>query len=182
MHDEPMRHHFVEIRDASRGHALVTLVEIVSPSNKRRGEDRHAYEKKQSETLESDTSLMEIDLLAPGRTGGCRGRGSSCGRAAAAAARLPGGDQSRLAARRTWNTSSSSVRLEEPLPCIPVPLREGEAEPLLDLQYAFQQAYDGGPYARGAVDYDQPPDVPLCAELSQWRDDCLQRWRQAASG
>ena len=29
--NEPLRHHFVEIRDASRGHALVTLIEIASP-------------------------------------------------------------------------------------------------------------------------------------------------------
>lgn len=35
--NEPLRHHYVEIRDASHGHALVTLIEIASPSNKRPG-------------------------------------------------------------------------------------------------------------------------------------------------
>ena len=64
--NEPLRHHFVEIRDASRGHALVTLIEIVSPSNKRPGPDRRAYEAKQQEILESDTSLIELDLLRSG--------------------------------------------------------------------------------------------------------------------
>jgi hypothetical protein len=34
---EPLRHHLAGIRDASRGHALVTLIEIASPSNKRPG-------------------------------------------------------------------------------------------------------------------------------------------------
>ena len=34
---EPLRHQVVEIRDASRGHKLITLIEIVSPSNKRAG-------------------------------------------------------------------------------------------------------------------------------------------------
>ncbi len=61
--NEPLRHHFVEIRDASRGHALVTLIEIASPSNKRPGPDRRAYEAKREEILDSDTSLVEIDLL-----------------------------------------------------------------------------------------------------------------------
>jgi hypothetical protein len=67
------------------------------------------------------------------------------------------------------------VRLEEPLPCIPVPLRQGEAEVPLDLQYTFRQAYDGGPYARGAVDYSAPPDPPLRPELADWLTDCLKR-------
>ena len=40
---EPLRHHFVEIRDSTRAHELITLIEIVSPSNKRPGEDRQAY-------------------------------------------------------------------------------------------------------------------------------------------
>jgi hypothetical protein len=39
---EPLRHQVVEIRDASRGHKLITLIEIVSPSNKRVGVDRRA--------------------------------------------------------------------------------------------------------------------------------------------
>jgi hypothetical protein len=37
---EPIRHAYVEIRDPSRGHHLVTLLEIVSPSNKQAGPDR----------------------------------------------------------------------------------------------------------------------------------------------
>jgi hypothetical protein len=58
-----------------------------------------------------------------------------------------------------------------------VPLRKGEAEVPLDLQYAFRQAYDGGPYARGAVDYGSPPDPPVRPELADWLTACLDRWR-----
>ena len=64
---EPIRHLFVEIRDPSRGHKLITLIEILSPSNKRAGPDREAYESKQREVLESDASLIELDLLRGGR-------------------------------------------------------------------------------------------------------------------
>ena len=63
LHDEMVRHHIVEIRDSLRGHKLVTLIEILSPSNKRPGPDRVAYRLKQQEVLESDASLVEIDLL-----------------------------------------------------------------------------------------------------------------------
>src|SRR5206468_8852715 len=51
---ESIRHAYVEIRDPSRGHHLVTLIEIVSPNCKRLGADREAYFRKQREILESD--------------------------------------------------------------------------------------------------------------------------------
>src|SRR5690349_9486225 len=57
----------VEVRDASQGHKLVTLIEIVSPTNKRRGPDRDSYRQKQREILASDASLIEIDLLRSGQ-------------------------------------------------------------------------------------------------------------------
>jgi hypothetical protein len=42
---------------------LITLIEIVSPSNKRPGIDRRAYLRQQRDVLESDANLVEIDLL-----------------------------------------------------------------------------------------------------------------------
>src|SRR5579864_5843619 len=63
----PIKHHFLEIRDPSRGHRLITLIEIASPSNKCTGVDRQAYFKKQREVLESDASLIELDLLRTGQ-------------------------------------------------------------------------------------------------------------------
>jgi hypothetical protein len=63
--------------------------------------------------------------------------------------------------------------VRDPLPCIPVPLREGEREVPLDLQYVFTLAYDSGPYRRGAVDYAQPPEPPLPADQAEWADQLL---------
>jgi hypothetical protein len=175
--NEPVRHHFVEIRDASRGHALVTLIEIVSPANKSPGGDRRAYEAKQQEILDSDTSLMELDLLRGGQPviGGPA--------VAESAGRLEPTPDYLVAVNRAWQRGPEleyelfPVLLDEPLPCIPVPLRQTEAEVPLDLQYAFNQAYDGGPYARGAVDYSGPPDPPLRPDLTQWLAACLDRWQ-----
>lgn len=180
--NEPLRHHFVEIRDGSRGHALVTLIEIASPSNKQGGADRRAYEAKQQEILNSDTSLVELDLLRAGRQliGGPLVTES--------ADRLLPRPDYLVAVSRAWERGAKldfelfPIRLEDPLPCIPVPLREGEPEVPLDLQYAFNHVYDGGPYARGAVDYSGLPDPPVRPELADWLAVCLDRARSGASG
>jgi len=50
-------------------------------------------------------------------------------------------------------------------------------EPLRHHFVAFNQAYDGGPYARGAVDYNSPPDPPIDSKLAGWVTDRLGRWR-----
>ena len=49
------------------GHKVVTVIEIVSPSNKQPGPDRRSYETKQQEVLSSDANLIELDLLRTGR-------------------------------------------------------------------------------------------------------------------
>ena len=57
----------MEIRDPARDHKLITLIEILSPSGKHPGPDREAYEAKQREVLQSEASLIELDLLRRGR-------------------------------------------------------------------------------------------------------------------
>src|ERR1019366_5968877 len=57
--NEPGHHALVEVRDPSQGHHLITLIEIVSPSNKDAGPDRDAYLQKQAEVLGSDANLIE---------------------------------------------------------------------------------------------------------------------------
>jgi hypothetical protein len=168
MVDEPLRHAFVEIRDPSRGHHLVTLIEIVSPNCKRPGADREAYFRKQREVLDSDASLIEIDLLRAG----ARPLASAQIEVGLLGLRPP--PDYLVQVHRAWTRTVPgtvevfSVVLAGSLPNISVPLRQGQAEVLLDLQYVFNRAYDGGPYRRGAVDYTQPPRPPLPAELVEW--------------
>jgi hypothetical protein len=61
-----------------------------------------------------------------------------------------------------------------------VPLRQGEPEVPLDLQYVFNRVYARGLYARGAVDYTVPPDAPVRPEIADWLAGCLERWRSGA--
>jgi hypothetical protein len=162
--DELREVNFVEIRDSRRKHEVITLIEILSPSNKHPGWDAQQYRQKRNEVFGSGTSLVEVDLL---RTGDRSWLGAEV------VQRIADFDPSPeyvALVQRAWKRSSRlvfdlyPVPLNERLPVIGVPLREGDSESALDLQFAFQEAYDRGPYRRGAVDYSQPPLPPLSEE------------------
>jgi hypothetical protein len=177
---EPIRHAYVEVRDPTRGHQLITLIEIVSPSNKCPGQDRRAYLRKQREVLDSDASLIELDLLRAGE------RLLTDVFLEAAITRLEPRPDYLVLVNRAWRRGDGAqayqmfpIPLTDALPVFPVPLREGQAEVPLDLQFVFTRAYDGGPYRRGAVDYGQPPLPPLQGEVAAWAE---QRLRVLAAG
>jgi len=164
-----LHHYFVEIRDSNQGHKLITLIEILSPSNKRNGPDRRAYVTKQTEVLQSDASLIEIDLLRKGKRVHPHPEMES----------FIGGLNTKIdyliSVNRAWKRHDGAIgyllfplSIQSGLPCIPVPLRENLSEVPLDLQYVFDRAYDGGPYRRGAVDYSQPPNPPLADVDREW--------------
>lgn len=167
VHTDPFQHRFVEIRDAARGHKLVTLIEIVSPSNKQPGPDRRAYETKQMEVLSSDAHLIELDLLRGGR------RLLPYPDLAAAVDELETDylvllNRAPLRQGNVMDYTLYPIRLRQTLPCIPVPLAGDDPDVLLDLQVAFHRVYREGPYRR-AVDYSvDPPDPPLDAEDAAW--------------
>ena len=53
---------FLEVRNR-QGRALVTVIEMLNPSNKRAGDDREQYLAKRRELLRCPARLVEIDLL-----------------------------------------------------------------------------------------------------------------------
>lgn len=164
-------HRFVEIRDSQRNHALVTLIEIISPSNKQPGPDRRAYQSKQRDILNSDANLIEIDLLRDGQ------RLLPYPELEAAIYELAPDylvllNRSALRDGYWIDFSIYPISLREPLPCILVPLAGEDPDVLLDLQLAFQQTYAGGPYAR-MVDYAADPEPPLDSEDDAWADHLL---------
>jgi hypothetical protein len=180
---DPTRHSFVEIRDPSQGHQLITLIEIVSPSNKRPGADRRAYLQKQREVLDSNASLIELDLLRSGdRLLPYPDLDEAIGQWEPAADYL-------VLVNRAWRRVGAAmdydlfpIRFAEPLPCILVPLREGQEEVRLDLQQAFDHAYDAGPYRRGAVNYAAPPVPPLEGEAAARAEAMLRDPARIAPG
>ena len=168
---DPIQHHFVEIRDAQMGHKVVTVIEIVSPSNKQPGPDRRSYETKQQEVLSSDANLIELDLLRAGR------RLLPYPELVAVVDELHP-DYLVVLNRNTlregyWmDFTLYPVNLREMLPCIPVPLANGDPDVLLDLRVAAIRTYQDGPYLR-LVDYSAEPVPSLKPEDAAWADEML---------
>jgi hypothetical protein len=149
---------FVEIRDR-RTRRLVTIIELLSPSNKRPGDDREQYLNKRAEVLTSQAHFVEIDLL--------RGWG-----------RMPMAEEvvcdycvlvSRYPARP--RADLWPINLRDPLPTIPIPLLEGDPEPKLDLQAVLHRLYDTKGYAKFM--YETEPDPPLAPEDIAWAQSLI---------
>lgn len=161
---------FIEIRDSRSGHELLTVIEVLSPRNKRRVGDtnRDNYARKREDLLRGRVSLVEIDLLRSGDRG-VLGEAAMKSRAGLS----PEPEYAVLVSRghatpRRPMASLFPAYIDRPLPVIPVPLRQGEPELPLDLQAVFEQAYAAGPYRRYFREYPPQPEPPLPAERAEW--------------
>ncbi len=64
------------------------------------------------------------------------------------------------------------ILLDQPLPTVPVPLHEGDADARLDLQQALTMAYDECGFS-DMIDYAKPPAISLEPEQAAWVDQHL---------
>lgn len=146
------RHSFLEIRD-SQGFNLVTVIELLSPSNKS-GDDRAAYLNKRRRILESGVNLVELDLLRGGPRLPLDG--------------LTPCDYYALVARPEERPRGGiwAFSLTDPLPKLPIPLRAPHADVTLDLKSVLDRVYDGAGYKKFI--YFTPPQPPLSAEQHEW--------------
>jgi hypothetical protein len=151
---------FVEIRDRRDRH-LVTVLELLSPSNKRHRPDRDQYLAKRRQLLASDVHLVEIDLLRGGPRMPVEG--------------LPDCDYCILVSRveKRPDVGIWPVRLRERLPIIPIPLRSPDADARLDLQEALNRLYDAAGYEDYI--YTGAPPPPLHPDDAAWARQFLPR-------
>lgn len=151
---EPLTEGFIQIIDANTGNRVVTLIEILSPSNKTSGADREAYRAKQRQTCSSDTNLVEIDLL---RTG--------LHTVAFPLDCIPENKRTPyyVCVRRATKPGLADVYripLLAKLPVVAVPLRPTDSDVTLDLQALIDQVYRRGRY-EGDLDYNKDPEPPF---------------------
>lgn len=117
---------------------VVTDIELLSPSNKTAGSsDRVAYLAKRRNLIVHEVNVVELDLLLGGARHQLREP-------------LPGGDYYALVTKgpRWYECDVYAWTVRDPLPTIPVPLRERESAVGLDLAAAFTATYDDGRYPR----------------------------------
>ena len=151
---EEVNERYLEIREVATG-TVVTVIEILSPKNKRSGEGRLAYERKRNQVLASVTHLVEIDLLRGGKPFPIVGEYLGDYRVLVCR-----GDQRPVADLYAFS-------LRQSMPSVPIPLLSGEEEPVLELQKLLNYVYERGRYHL-AIDYTQPPQPPLSEENAQW--------------
>jgi hypothetical protein len=161
---EKVPHFWVEIRDA-KNLKLVTVIEFLSPSNKR-GPGREEYLEKRTRLLRSSAHLMEIDLVRRGLRPPMR----------RALPKVPYFIFLSRVPRRPI-TEIWPLRLERPLPTVPVPLLPGDDDVPLDLQHAFTSVYDGCRYDL-ILDYHEPPDIALPGQTMAWLKKILRSPRK----
>ncbi len=160
------RRKYVKIEDLA-SHRIVTVLEVLSPSNKEAGRDRASYLLKRGEYLASDVSFVEIDLLRGGR-------------------RLPLGDPPKevrdyyVMVCRAWRFPEAGFYgfdLRAPLPEVPVPVTRDVPEVRLPLRACADRVYDGARYAE-KLDYDRLLSPRVRKRDVVWIQDVLAARRQ----
>jgi hypothetical protein len=157
-------HAYLKIVDA-QGRRVVTVVEILSPSNKSPGEDRDAYLAKRGEYLASGANFVEINLLRGGRQ-------SPMGKPAP-----PPSDYSIVISQAAEFPKAGvwPIGLRDRLPTIRIPLSAGEKPIYADLQACHEQSCLEGQYGKD-IDYSLPPPAPpLSAEDAAWLAELVGR-------
>lgn len=140
------------------GRRLVTVIEVLSPTNKKARDPREEYLKKRRDLLGSGVNLVEIDLLRSGK---------------------------RMPPEKTRHSSDYRILIFRPhqgreahlygfsykakIPRIPIPLLPGDTEPTLDLNGILHGLYDRASYDL-AIHYDQPPQPRLRQEDVSWAE------------
>jgi hypothetical protein len=163
-HDEHVER-LVEVYERRSGQdRLVATIEVVSPANKTRGHPGYdKYREKQGEVLAAQAHLIEIDLLRKGTHVTAVPRDLAREKAAPFDYHV-----SVHRFDRPQDYFFYPIRLEQRLPAIMIPLLPGDPEVVLDLQAAFNRAYEAGPY-RKRIRYGEDPIRPaLRPDQAEW--------------
>jgi hypothetical protein len=152
---EERRESFLTLRDRETME-VVTVIELLSPANKRPGGDgRREYLSKRESVLESTTHLVELDLLR----GGTR---------LPTVEPLPPGDCYAFVCRqRRYQAEVYAWTLRDRLPAIPIPLAGDDPDVRIDLGEVFTSTYDRAGYDY-SLDYSRPILPPLPEADAAW--------------
>jgi hypothetical protein len=148
------RETFIEIHEHDPEKRLVTCIEILSPSNKRRGsKGRKLYLRKRQALLLGAANLVELDLLRGGQR-------------MPMLTPWPNSPYVLLVSReqRAPHCTVWPAHFQRPLPPIPIPLASPDADLQLDLQPLVATVYARSRYVRD-LDYSHPP---LTDDESAW--------------
>jgi hypothetical protein len=147
------RHPFLEIRDREN-QSLVTVIEVLSPSNKNPGPDRQLYLAKRRQILAAGAHLVELDLLRGGPRLPLAG--------------MPACDYCTIVSRREEQPQAGiwPTALRDALTPLPIPLRHPDPDAILDIKAVLENVYDAAGYEDYL--YHREPQPPLNEEDATW--------------
>ena len=150
---------YIEIRDRDK-FEVISVIELLSPSNKVRGADRELYLGKRWRYLMSTANFVEIDLLRGGERMPIDG--------------LPPCDYCVMVSRTAERPRVGiwPIGLRDRLPVVPIPLRGDDPDLKLDLQEALHRVYDAARYEDYI--YSNEPEPPLSIEGSTWAKSLIE--------
>ncbi|MGB8699842.1 MAG: DUF4058 family protein [Thermosynechococcaceae cyanobacterium] len=151
---EDVQERYLEIREVGTGR-VVTVVEVLSPKNKRSGEGKQKYDAKRQKILSSDANLVEVDLL---RTGDPK----------PVAGGVPS-DYRILVSRADRRPAADlyAFNLRDTIPLFPLPLRSQDEEPVINLHELLDMVYQEAALDL-TIDYTQPPIPPVSDRDFAW--------------
>jgi hypothetical protein len=151
---------FLEIR-AREDWRVITVLEVLSPTNKRAGPDREQFLAKRAQLLQSAVHYLEIDLLRGGPRLPFK--------------RLPDCDYYALVSRVEERPEAGlwPIRLRQRLPVIPIPLEAPHPDAKLDLQAVLDRVYDAAGY--DLILYQRQPKPRLSPKDAAWARKLLAR-------
>jgi hypothetical protein len=160
----------VEVRTTD-AEQLVTLIEILSPANKRPGHEAYLEDqRKRREILRSPVHLLEIDLLRGGTRPPLQEPVPSASYYVVLSRAL-----------RRLRVEVWPIQLTDRLPVLPVPLLEPDADAPLDLGAAVASVYERGAY-EARLHYDEPPPPPSFPDAERAVVDALIHGRGLPGG
>jgi hypothetical protein len=151
---------YLEVREVAT-QTVVTVIEVLSPANKRPGRGRTSYLQKRDLVLGSHTHLVEIDLLRSGVAMPMAGARNS--------------SDYRLVISRQERRPQAELypfNLTDPIPPFAVPLQPGHAEPVVHLDHLLQTVLDRSGLSV-ILDYQANPVPALSPEMQPWLESVL---------
>ena len=158
---EEVKERYLEVR-LTETREVVTVIEILSPTNKVHADGRRKYLDKREKVLSSQTSLVEIDLLRAGEPMPMYASRQT---------------DYRVVVSRSWQRPYAAFYLfdlREPVPDFYIPLRRDEPEPVLPLNRILHDVYDEGGYDL-IVNYSREAIPPLAEENAAWAAELTAR-------
>ncbi len=151
---------YLEIREVETDFAI-TVIEILSPKNKRAGEGRKVYEINRKQVLASLTHLIEIDLLRDGKP-------------MPILEDIPATDYRIVVSKsdRRPQAQLYGFSVRHQIPTFPLPLQSKHTEPIVDIHTLLNAVYTRARYYL-AIDYNQEPLPSLKPEDAVWADTLL---------